>query len=238
MAGWTCIKCTILVALISSVKAEECAVKVEQIVRREEPFFNRTNYRERCKLPIDGFTEKRAQCNGYFLHPKCICSFYMYELGIKDVCDLSDPKKNGSLDHVTVDFCREYSFTKNGPCQNNGTLIPSSDLASLDAKCECKENYKGEFCDEYYGKIKCRDTNPGVKSPPGCDEKGFNGRYCVLKIQGVSFWCDSESPVSDNMEDCSVQRHQATNEKMHGSSGTTSMKAATFLVFVTLLQML
>ncbi|XP_061176066.1 uncharacterized protein LOC133185018 [Saccostrea echinata] len=120
----------------------------------------------------------------------------MYELQIWDVCDLSDPNKNGSLEHVSVDFCLEYSFTKNGPCQNNGTLIPSSNLAKDDARCKCKENYTGEFCDMYNGKIKCQDTNPGVHSPQSCDVKGFNGRYCLLKVNGVSFWCDSESPVS------------------------------------------
>ncbi|XP_062600426.1 uncharacterized protein LOC134262066 [Saccostrea cucullata] len=234
MAGWTCIKCMFFVALISSLRAKECAVQVEQVIRREEPFFNKSNYRERCALQIYDYTGRKAMCNGYFLHPKCVCSFYAYELEIPDVCDRSDPKKNGSLHHVSVDFCREYSFTKNGPCQNNGTLIPSSDLA-IEAKCECKKNYTGEFCDVYNGKIKCGDTNPGVKSPPGCDEIGFNGRYCVHKIQGVSFWCDSESPVSDSMDDCSVL--PSIIEKMQGSSGT-SIKAATFLVFVTLLHML
>lgn len=46
----------------------------------------------------------------------------------------------------SVQFCKKYSYTKNGPCQNGGTLKDTGDLA-IDAKCECKDGYSGEFCD-------------------------------------------------------------------------------------------
>ena len=50
-----------------------------------------------------------------------------------------------------VGFCKKYSFTKNGPCQNGGELIGTNDLA-IDAICTCKEGYYGDFC-VYYKKV-------------------------------------------------------------------------------------
>ena len=48
-----------------------------------------------------------------------------------------------------VEFCKKYSFNKNGPCQNGGKLVVTNDLA-IDAKCTCEEGYYGDFCDSHH----------------------------------------------------------------------------------------
>lgn len=46
----------------------------------------------------------------------------------------------------SVEFCMKYSYNHNGPCKNGGELINSNDLA-INAKCSCKADYSGDFCD-------------------------------------------------------------------------------------------
>lgn len=132
-----------------------------------------------------------TKCNGHFINPKCVCAYEMYTLGVVDICQISAPNENGSLDHTdgktpylmigwvhyfivfypsgttdpyndlflrleylekwimiffSVSFCRRYSYSHAGPCQNGGELVKSKDLA-IDAKCRCKEGFYGEFCD-------------------------------------------------------------------------------------------
>lgn len=47
---------------------------------------------------------------------------------------------------ISVGFCKRYSYTHNGPCQNGGELINSIHLAR-EAQCSCKPGYWGYFCD-------------------------------------------------------------------------------------------
>lgn len=53
-----------------------------------------------------------------------------------------------------VGFCKKYSHSKNGPCQNNGNLTAKDkgdDALAEDAKCVCEEDYSGDYCDVYNG---------------------------------------------------------------------------------------
>lgn len=41
-----------------------------------------------------------TKCNGHFINPKCVCAYEMYTLGVVDICQISAPNENGSLDHT------------------------------------------------------------------------------------------------------------------------------------------
>lgn len=69
---------------------------------------------------------------------------FLFSLNVTSFLYLIFPWQTWFL--FSVKFCQTYSYNKNGPCQNGGTLKDTGDLA-IDAKCECKDGYSGNFCD-------------------------------------------------------------------------------------------
>ncbi|XP_048771596.2 uncharacterized protein LOC125677531 [Ostrea edulis] len=226
----------LLLFLGSLTNARECSFNVT-VIKVEEQIFNKTNYEKQCEGILSNYGDSVTMCNGYFLNPKCICSYYMYVWEIKDICDTSDPKKNGSLEHTTIGFCKKYSHSKNGPCQNNGNLTAEykgDDALADDAICVCEKDYSGDYCDVYNGTIKCKEIEPGnLSSLPDCREQ-FRSRYCLLTVNhNIKLMCDSEDIVQGNLDDClSIPSSEFDSQSGKSNSQSTNRAVLTGIVFL------
>lgn len=47
------------------------------------------------------YSGEMTKCSSFFINPKCVCAYEMYMLGIYDICGKTEPRGNGSLDHVS-----------------------------------------------------------------------------------------------------------------------------------------
>lgn len=191
------------------VKALVCSYKAA-FIKREKEVFNATSYETVCFKVEPHYNEAVTMCNGKPLNPRCVCAYDMYILKVHDLCKFASGS-NGSLNHVPIQFCKWYSYTKNGPCQNGGTLKDTGDLA-IDAKCECKDGYSGDFCDTVDKSILCK---PGLSEDlPACMSKfiAYPGHSsCSLTLGDQHFICDTQKNVTDGTMDCNTVNINASN---------------------------
>lgn len=205
--------------------AKECTYNAT-FIKKEKELFNRSNYETVCLDQETDYGGELTKCNGHFINPKCVCAYEMYTLGVVDICQISAPNENGSLDHTDVSFCIRYSYSHAGPCQNGGELVMSKDLA-IDAKCRCKEGFYGEFCDTVSRPIVCTERNQGSLKVPDCAEKfiAYPGNSsCSLTIGPRHFICDTQKTVTNGTLDCSspdynrASNMQGDNNEANGKS--------------------
>lgn len=216
--------CLFILPPCPAALAKKCAFNAT-FIKREKELFNRTNYETVCLNQETDYGRELTTCNGRILNPKCVCAYEMYAYDISDICKKTAPRENGSLDHVKVEFCMKYSYTRAGPCQNGGELVNPTELAS-DAKCRCKEFYSGDFCDTISKPIVCTESKPGSLLPD-CAETfiAYPGNSsCSLTIGPRHFICDTQKTVKDGTLDCSspyynpASNMQGDNNEANGKS--------------------
>lgn len=196
---------------LSSTLARECTYSAT-FIRRENVLFDSKNYGTVCfEEEEEDYNGPITWCSGKAINPKCVCAYDLYDFENPDLCSKYDARKNGSLKHVDVKFCQTYSYNKNGPCQNGGTLKDTGDLA-IDAKCECKDGYSGDFCDIVNKAILCSESKEEMlKDLDKCTKMfvTYPGRSsCSLTLDGYRhFICDSQKNVTDGAKDCSSSEY-------------------------------
>ncbi|XP_078322643.1 uncharacterized protein LOC111103809 [Crassostrea virginica] len=227
-----------VVLCLLPVYAKDCSVDVSFILRKDE-IFNSSNFGTVCLDRTDGYGKHVVVCGGHILNPKCICAYDMYEKGINDICKekASAENSNGSLKHITVEFCKKHSYEGNGPCQNGGQLIETKELA-IDAKCKCKEGYHGDFCDTVNKSIVCVPVqNPGPF--PDCTKQFvYSGRNtrCLLSLEaGYTFLCDANTTAKDEMEACTSAPEQFRGDSSKGLTTHTPDIVSTFTTLLLLI---
>nr|XP_022293552.1 uncharacterized protein LOC111104098 [Crassostrea virginica]XP_022293553.1 uncharacterized protein LOC111104098 [Crassostrea virginica]XP_022293554.1 uncharacterized protein LOC111104098 [Crassostrea virginica]XP_022293555.1 uncharacterized protein LOC111104098 [Crassostrea virginica]XP_022293556.1 uncharacterized protein LOC111104098 [Crassostrea virginica]XP_022293557.1 uncharacterized protein LOC111104098 [Crassostrea virginica] len=196
----------IIVFCLLPAYAKGCYFYNATFILREKELFNETNYHHICLGNVDlNYKGKVTFCGSQRINPKCVCGYDMYEKDIIDLCDKKREtvKKNGSLLHQSIQFCKTYSHNKNGPCQNGGELILTNDLA-IDAKCRCKGDFSGDFCDTVTRKIVCTQTTK-TSGFQNCSNKfnALTNPVCLLSFEsGKMYTCDSRENSSDRIEEC------------------------------------
>lgn len=217
-----------------SALAKDCTYHAP-FIKREIEFFNRTNFDSVCYEEEKDYIGPLASCGRHIINPKCVCAYDMYILDINELCP-EHPRKNGSLKHVDVNFCRKYSFNNHGPCQNGGTLKESSELA-MDAKCNCPEGYSGDYCDSTNINIVCTvSRQESLKDIPDCTKKTLykpSGSLCSLTLRDHwHFICDPKKPALEGTMDCNNTEYlNAVNtDKFNGNaaSGKSCLSVVTW----------
>lgn len=217
--------------------AKDCTYKATFIKRDTELLFDGTNYDKVCLQGIDtGYKGEMTKCNGHFINPKCVCAYEMYTQGIFDICNKTAPRKNGSLDHTSVDFCIEYSYTHNGPCMNGGVLVSRSSTLAMEAKCSCEKGFYGDFCDTVSMPIVCTESKPESLKDlrDNCVDKfiAYPGHSnCSLTLGHRYFICDTQNSVNtDGTTACNSTDYISGTGEYNAPSGKSPLSGSRVLL--------